>query len=74
MLRKMASGCVPPPSQNKLREEDIQRIVDTYDNYQVIDKYSYVASRGENKENYYNLNIPRYVDTFKRKNRWIWMQ
>jgi len=54
-------------NQNKLREEDIQRIVDTYDKYETIDKYSYVASRDEIIENDYNLNIPRYVDTFEEE-------
>lgn len=54
-------------NQNKLREEDIQRIVDTYDKFDTIDKYSYVASRDEIKENDYNLNIPRYVDTFEEE-------
>lgn len=54
-------------NQNKLREEDIQRIVDTYDNFETIDKYSYVASRDEIIENDYNLNIPRYVDTFEEE-------
>lgn len=54
-------------NQNKLREEDIQRIVDTYDKFETVDKYSYVASRDEIKENDYNLNIPRYVDTFEEE-------
>ncbi|GEK92030.1 type I restriction-modification system subunit M [Alkalibacterium kapii] len=54
-------------NQNKLREEDIQRIVDTYDNFETVDKYSYVASRDEIIENDYNLNIPRYVDTFEEE-------
>lgn len=54
-------------NQNKLREADIQRIVDTYDKFETIDKYSYVASRDEIKENDYNLNIPRYVDTFEEE-------
>lgn len=54
-------------NQNKLREEDIQRIVDSYDKYETIDKYSYVASRDEIIENDYNLNIPRYVDTFEEE-------
>lgn len=54
-------------NQNKLREEDIQRIVDTYEKYETIDKYSYVAPVSEIKENDYNLNIPRYVDTFEEE-------
>ena len=54
-------------NRNKLREEDIEKIVETYDNYKTIDKYSYVASLDEIKENDYNLNIPRYVDTFEEE-------
>lgn len=52
-------------NQNELREEDIAKIVDTYENYRAEDKYSYVATLDEIKENKYNLNIPRYVDTFE---------
>jgi len=54
-------------NQNNLREEDIKKIVETYDKYETIDKYSYVASYEEIKENDYNLNIPRYVDTFEEE-------
>lgn len=54
-------------NQNKLREEDLQKIVATYEKYETIDKYSYVASFGEIKENDFNLNIPRYVDTFEEE-------
>jgi type I restriction enzyme M protein len=51
--------------QNKLRDEDISKIVETFEAFEEIDKYSYVASPGELEENDYNLNIPRYVDTFE---------
>ncbi|QUH18956.1 type I restriction-modification system subunit M [Alkaliphilus sp. B6464] len=54
-------------NQNNLREEDIQKIVETYDKYESIDKYSYMAKYEEIKENDYNLNIPRYVDTFEEE-------
>jgi type I restriction enzyme M protein len=54
-------------NQNKLREQDIAKIVETYDNYKTIDKYAYVASYEEIKESDYNLNIPRYVDTFEEE-------
>lgn len=50
--------------QNRLREQDIQKICMVYEGYETIDKYSYVATFDEIKENGYNLNIPRYVDTF----------
>jgi type I restriction enzyme M protein len=54
-------------NQNKLREEDLQRIINAYENYESIEKYAYVANRDEIKENDYNLNIPRYVDTFEEE-------
>ncbi len=54
-------------NQNKLRKKDIEKIVETYNNYETIDKYSYVASKAEIEENDYNLNIPRYVDTFEEE-------
>jgi type I restriction enzyme M protein len=52
-------------NQNYLRSEDIDRIVSTYAERSAQDKYSYIATLDEVKENDYNLNIPRYVDTFE---------
>ncbi|MPQ46989.1 type I restriction-modification system subunit M [Marinifilum sp. N1E240] len=54
-------------NQNKLRPEDIELIVDTYRQRETKDKYSYVATLDEIAENDYNLNIPRYVDTFEEE-------
>ena len=54
-------------NQNFLREEDVDKIIDTYAKRETIDKYSYVASLEEIEENDYNLNIPRYVDTFEEE-------
>ena len=54
-------------TQNYLREEDINLIIDTYTNRITTDKYSYVATLQEVAENDYNLNIPRYVDTFEEE-------
>lgn len=54
-------------NQNQLRPEDIERIVSTYRKRKSIDKFSYVAERAEIEENDYNLNIPRYVDTFEEE-------
>jgi type I restriction enzyme M protein len=59
-------------NQNKLRPEDIEHIVNTYRDFNagklevgiVEDKFSYVATPEEILENEFNLNIPRYVDTF----------
>ena len=53
--------------QNKLRKSDIDKIVNTYINREEIDKYSHRASLEEIKENDYNLNIPRYVDTYEEE-------
>ena len=54
-------------TQNHLRTEDIDKIIDTYRNRKAIEKYSYVADLKEVAENDYNLNIPRYVDTFEEE-------
>lgn len=54
-------------NQNKLRAEDIEKIVNTYKNREEIDKYSHKASIEEIRENDFNLNIPRYVDTFEEE-------
>ena len=60
-------------NQNILRDCDVNRIVDTYRQYRTNetfsgeDKYSYIASFEEVKENDFNLNIPRYVDTFEEE-------
>ncbi|EIJ38121.1 type I restriction system adenine methylase HsdM [Galbibacter orientalis DSM 19592] len=54
-------------NQNQLRGEDIDKIIDTYKERTTIDKYSYVATLEEIAENDYNLNIPRYVDTFEEE-------
>lgn len=51
-------------NQNKLRQEDIDKILSTYKERKDVDKYAHVASFDEIKENDFNLNIPRYVDTF----------
>jgi len=52
-------------NQNKLRAQDINKIVDTFQQRKTIDKYSYLSSYAEIEENEFNLNIPRYVDTFE---------
>lgn len=54
-------------NQNHLSDEDVEKIVNTYRNRETIDKFSYNASLEEIKENDYNLNIPRYVDTFEEE-------
>ena len=52
-------------NQNILRECDIDKIVETYERRQDVDKYAHVATMQEIEENGFNLNIPRYVDTFE---------
>ncbi|MFM4851754.1 type I restriction-modification system subunit M [Aeromonas caviae] len=54
-------------NQNLLSADNIAKIVATYRNGGNVDKYAYLASLKEIKENDYNLNIPRYVDTFEEE-------
>lgn len=62
-------------NQNKLNTEHINHIVETYEQFTkgklksgvIEDKFSYVATFDELKENDFNLNIPRYVDTFEEE-------
>lgn len=54
-------------TQNVLLPEHIDNIISTYRNRETKDKYSYVAPLDEVRENDYNLNIPRYVDTFEEE-------
>lgn len=54
-------------NQNFLRAEDLKSIVDTVQARRSVDKYAYLASPAEIAENDYNLNIPRYVDTFEEE-------
>lgn len=54
-------------SQNRLSSDNVDKIVDTVINRKEIDKYSSIATLDEIKENDYNLNIPRYVDTFEEE-------
>ncbi len=54
-------------NQNHLRVEDIEKIVTTYQERKEIEKYSHKATLAEIAENDYNLNIPRYVDTFEEE-------
>lgn len=54
-------------NQNKLSEENIQKILETYAGRKDVEKYAHLATFDEIKENDYNLNIPRYVDTFEEE-------
>ncbi len=68
-------------TQNMLRLDDISKIITTYEDYaspfgggsrgrigEIVTKYAYIATLEEIAENDYNLNIPRYVDTFEEEN------
>lgn len=65
-----SKGFVKEGKNNKLRESDIKKIVDTFKNRLSIDKYSKVVSRDEIRQNEYNLNIPRYVDSSEKAESW----
>ncbi|MCX6720449.1 MAG: type I restriction-modification system subunit M [Candidatus Staskawiczbacteria bacterium] len=54
-------------NQNKLTDENIKKIFETYKNRKEVEKYSHKAGIEEIKENDFNLNIPRYVDTFEEE-------
>ncbi|MEZ8607006.1 type I restriction-modification system subunit M [Vibrio sp. 10N.239.311.G01] len=54
-------------NNNVMREGDIQRILNAVTNRQSIDKFAFSATPKDLKENDYNLNIPRYVDTFEEE-------
>ena len=54
-------------NQNQLTPDNIQKVIDTYKTRETVDKYAYLATSDEIKENDCNLNIPRYVDTFEEE-------
>ena len=54
-------------NQNILTNDNIDKIIETYKNRDEIEKYSHKAPLSEIESNDYNLNIPRYVDTFEEE-------
>ena len=54
-------------NQNMLREDHIAKIIQTYTDRKPLGKYAHVAKLSEIADNDYNLNIPRYVDTFEEE-------
>ena len=54
-------------NQNLLTNGHVRKIVEAYQQRENINKYAYVASLDEIEDNNYNLNIPRYVDTFEEE-------
>ena len=63
----LATSLKKGKTKNNLSEENIAKIIDTYRNRVDVEKYAHVASLEEIKKNDYNLNIPRYVDTFEEE-------
>lgn len=57
----------PGTNQNKLGPQHLEKIVHTYRDFQSVEKYAYRASFEEVRDNDFNLNIPRYVDTFEEE-------
>lgn len=57
----------PGKNQNTLTAENIEKIVRTYRTRQAVEKYAFVATLADIQQNDYNLNIPRYVDTFEEE-------
>lgn len=62
-----SKGFEKQKNNNKLRDQDIDLIVETFLKREDADKYAHVATFDEIKENDFNLNIPRYVDTFEEE-------
>jgi type I restriction enzyme M protein len=58
---------LPGKNQNALSAEHIQKIIKTVKARKTMEKYAHVAAFDEIKENDFNLNIPRYVDTFEEE-------
>jgi len=54
-------------NQNTLTDAHVDKIIETYAKRENVDKYAHVATFDEIVENDFNLNIPRYVDTFKEE-------
>ena len=64
MFIDASKGFEKKKNQNELREEDIQKILDTYEKREDVERFAHLAKYNEIEENDFNLNIPRYVDTF----------
>lgn len=58
---------VSSKNRNTLSEEHLSKIMETYSARAEVEKYAHVADFAEIKENDFNLNIPRYVDTFEEE-------
>ena len=65
-----SKGFIKVGKNNKLRASDIKRIVDVVTKRENVEKYSRAVSRDEIRQNDYNLNIPRYVDSSEEAESW----
>ena len=65
-----SKGFMKEGKNNKLRACDVKKIVDAVVNRVSVPKFSRVVSRDEIRENEYNLNIPRYVDSSEIPETW----
>ena len=65
-----SKGFIKSGKNNKLRASDIKRIVDVVINRDNVANFSRVVSRDEIRNNNYNLNIPRYVDSSEKTESW----
>lgn len=58
-----SKGFMKDGNKNRLREQDIHKIVDVFNNQRTVDKFARFVPFDEIEKNEYNLNIPRYIDT-----------
>ena len=65
-----SKGFIKDGKNNKLRSSDIKKIVDTVISRKNVDKFSRVVTRDEIRQNDYNLNIPRYIDSSENIEIW----
>ena len=65
-----SKGFIKEGKNNKLRDSDIKKIVDVIKTRTDVEKFSRVVSRDEIRNNDYNLNIPRYVDSSEKSESW----
>ncbi|MDY6232127.1 type I restriction-modification system subunit M [Peptostreptococcus porci] len=65
-----SKGFIKEGKNNKLRASDIKKIADTIIKRESIEKFSMVVTREEIRNNDYNLNIPRYVDSSEAAESW----
>ena len=70
LIVEASKGFIKVGKNNKLRASDIKRIVDVVTKRESVEKFSKVVSRDEIRNNEYNLNIPRYVDSSEASEAW----